>query len=48
MEWVLNDPDRQLPRDGTVHQRTSNVIMFCDQLVSPDPDTARGVIVAVP
>ncbi|XP_043201379.1 exocyst complex component 7-like [Amphibalanus amphitrite] len=33
MEWVLNDPDRQLPRDGTVHQRTSNVIMFCDQLV---------------
>ncbi|XP_037093563.1 exocyst complex component 7-like [Pollicipes pollicipes] len=33
MEWVMNDPDRQLPRDGTVHQRASNVVMFCDQLV---------------
>ena len=43
MEWVLNDPDRQLPRDGTVHQRTSNVIMFCDQLVS---HAARTVLPA--
>ena len=31
---IRRDPDRHLPEDGTVHQLTSNVLSFMNQVLS--------------
>lgn len=33
IDSVKNDPDRQMPKDGTVHELTSNVMIFLEQLL---------------
>jgi len=37
------DPSTQLPRDGTVHELTSNVLVFLEQLLDYT-DTIAGVL----
>ncbi|KAG1684837.1 Exocyst complex component 7 [Nymphon striatum] len=36
IENIRNDMDKQMPKDGTVHQQTSNVMMFLEQLLDYD------------
>jgi exocyst complex protein 7 len=33
IESVRSDPSTQLPKDGTVHELTSNVLVFLEQLL---------------
>ncbi|XP_074649537.1 exocyst complex component 7-like isoform X2 [Tubulanus polymorphus] len=46
VDCIRNDPDKQsnMPRDGTVHELTSNVMMFLSQLLEY-ADTAGAMLV---
>nr|CAD7410255.1 unnamed protein product [Timema cristinae] len=43
VESVRSDPSTQLPKDGTVHELTSNVLVFLEQLLDY-VDTIGGVL----
>lgn len=43
IESVHGDPSTQLPSDGTVHELTSNVLMFLEQLTDYT-DTLGGIL----
>ncbi|XP_069692328.1 exocyst complex component 7 isoform X2 [Periplaneta americana] len=43
IESVRSDPSTQLPKDGTVHELTSNVLVFLEQLLDY-VDTIGGVL----
>lgn len=43
IESVRNDTNSQLPKDGTVHEITSNVLVFLEQLTDYTP-TIGGVL----
>ncbi|KAK7861732.1 hypothetical protein R5R35_008704 [Gryllus longicercus] len=43
IESIRSDPSTQLPKDGTVHELTSNVLVFLEQLLD-FTDTIGGVL----